>query len=101
MGTYWEDELLRQASAVTSLSLRDRMGFYRAILQYCDLANYRAIYFVEIVRGDAIPLHRLLLNFKNTHAFLNLPASQRKNIEDWIKELQIIVQQREQDYTGH
>lgn len=93
-GGYWEDELLRQGELVAKHPLQARLDFYRVTLQYCDLANYRALLFIQVVGDDAEPLYQELLNFKRSQRFQGMAVDLRKNIEDWIDELLVVMQQK-------
>jgi hypothetical protein len=93
-GSYWENEMLQEAKRIRNLSLADRLAFYKAILLNCKLDNYRALLFIEVVGDDAEPMRQELVVVKTSPASKTLTDKQRKSVEDWIDELQIVSEQR-------
>ena len=86
--------MLRQAKNVVCLPLEDRLSFYLAIILNCNLDTSPAIEFVELVGSDAEPLHAELVKFQNTIQFRSLDVLQRKAVQDWTSEMQVIVRQQ-------
>lgn len=85
-GSYWENEMLRQAKLIAALTLPERLEFYKTMILNCDLDTSRALLFVEVVGDDAESLRQDLSNVKGQQTFRNLTDGQRKAVEDWIEE---------------
>lgn len=94
-GSYWENEMEFQADKIANFSQNDRIAFFRNIMLFtCDLDTSRATVFVYKLGSDANALRLDLVNLKKSQDFNGLTILQKKVVLDWIKELEIIVQQQ-------
>jgi hypothetical protein len=90
-GSYWENEMIRQANAIAGLGSQERADFYRWIILNCDLDTSRATLFVEAVGDDAELLCQDLARFRTSPQFHGVAIDQRNAVEKWADEFRIIV----------
>lgn len=93
-GDLWRNDIWEQGKAIQQLSLNERLNFYLLILLNCELDCGYAYMFSEMISKDAMHFKRYLINYRynQLHNYKLNPA-QKKLIDGWIAEMDVIVMQ--------
>jgi hypothetical protein len=67
------------------------LEFFQSVILLGDLDTSRAILFVEMLREDAAALRTHLVRLKESGSLLS--AHEQREVEEWLKELEIIQNQ--------
>lgn len=93
-GDIWKNDIFEQGKAIQQLSLNERLNFYLLILLNCELDCGYAYMYSEMISKDAVQFKKYLINYRG-NKLLNdrLNPAQKKLIDGWIAEMDVIVKQ--------
>jgi len=94
LGQFWEDSFLEQVPSLKTMSSSERVEFFTLVLMYCDLSNYRAVYFIEAAESDGEEVLENLLKISGSPNFENYPDDVKSRIRHWIDTFPTVIRER-------